>query len=300
MEILGPKYYINFVNQTLHLNLMSNILIAAFYKFVPLPDFESLQEPIRTEASRLGISGTLLLASEGINGTVGGSEQNLREFLAYLRADSRLSDLEHKESVATKIPFKRLKVRLKKEIVPLGVPGIEPQSSMGTYVQPSDWNKFVSNDDVVLIDTRNNYEVAFGTFADSLNPNTRHFRQFAKWAENSKDQLEGKKIAMFCTGGIRCEKASSLLKELGHEEVYQLKGGILKYLEEVPQEESKWNGECFVFDDRISVDHNLNAKWGEYVPPEAHSAVYPAPKMSPEEKLRRKQEANLKPSSNRK
>ena len=279
---------------------MSNIHIAAFYKFVSLPDFESMQEPIKTEATRLGISGTLLLASEGVNGTVGGSEQSLKEFLAFLRADPRLSDLEHKESQASKIPFKKLKVRLKKEIVPLGVVGIEPQTSMGTYVQPSDWNEFINKEDVVVIDTRNNYEVAFGTFADSINPNTRHFRQFAKWAKDSKDQLEGKKIAMFCTGGIRCEKASSLLKELGHEEVYQLKGGILKYLEEVSPEESQWDGECFVFDDRISVDHNLNAKWGEYVPPEAHSAVYPAPKMSPEEKLRRRQEAERKSLSGRK
>ena len=276
---------------------MSNISIAAFYKFVSLPDFESLQEPIKAKASLLGIGGTLLLAGEGINGTVGGTQENLQEFLTYLRADSRFADLEHKESTATKLPFKKLKVRLKKEIVPLGIPGIEPQVSMGTYVQPSEWNEFISKDDVVVIDTRNNYEVAFGTFADSLNPNTRHFRQFAKWVEQAKEQLDGKKIAMFCTGGIRCEKASSLLKELGYEEVYQLKGGILKYLEEIPREESKWDGECFVFDDRISVDHNLNAKWGEYVPPEAHSAVYPAPKMSPEEKLRRKQEANLKPSS---
>ena len=287
----------NLVVSTLLLDLMSNISIAAFYKFVSLPDFESLQEPIKAKASLLGIGGTLLLASEGINGTVGGTKENLQEFLTYLRADSRFADLEHKESTATKLPFKRLKVRLKKEIVPLGIPGIEPQVSMGTYVQPSEWNEFISKDDVVVIDTRNNYEVAFGTFADSLNPNTRHFRQFAKWVEQAKEQLEGKKIAMFCTGGIRCEKASSLLKELGYEEVYQLKGGILKYLEEIPREESKWDGECFVFDDRISVDHNLNAKWGEYVPPEAHSAVYPAPKMSPEEKLRRKQEANLKPSS---
>ena len=279
---------------------MSNIHIAAFYKFVSLPDFESMQEPIKTEATRLGISGTLLLASEGVNGTVGGSEQSLKEFLAFLRADPRLSDLEHKESLASKIPFKKLKVRLKKEIVPLGVAGIEPQTSMGTYVQPSDWNEFINKEDVVVIDTRNNYEVAFGTFADSINPNTRHFRQFAKWAKDSKAQLEGKKIAMFCTGGIRCEKASSLLKELGHEEVYQLKGGILKYLEEVSPEESQWDGECFVFDDRISVDHNLNAKWGEYVPPEAHSAVYPAPKMSPEEKLRRRQEAERKSLSGRK
>lgn len=273
---------------------MTNILIAAFYKFVNLPDFESLQTPFLTKAEQLKVKGSILLAEEGINGTIGGSTENLRTYLTYLRQDKRLVDIVHKEAIAEKLPFKRMKVRLKKEIVPLGISGIDPTSLIGTYVDAKDWNKLICDEDVVLIDTRNTYEIAFGTFKNSINPNTRHFRQFANWVENSHEILKDKKIAMFCTGGIRCEKATSLLKELGYDEVYHLKGGILKYLEDIPQPKSLWEGECFVFDDRISVDHDLNPCWGANVPPEAHSAVFPMPKMSFEEKQRRRMQSPIK------
>ncbi len=269
---------------------MTRIRVAALYKFVPLPDYEDMQDRLLEEARAQGIGGSLLLAEEGINGTIAGNPDKLTAFLNYLMTDPRLADLEYKTSEAEKMPFKRMKVRLKKEIVPLGVEGIDPNRTVGAYVEPADWNGLISRDDVVVIDTRNAYEIAFGTFKDAVNPQTRTFRQFAGWAKKSGGLFKDKKIAMFCTGGIRCEKATSLMKELGYEDVYHLKGGILKYLEEIPEPESLWEGECFVFDDRISVNHNIEAKWGEYVPPEAHSAVYPAPKMSPEEKARRRAE----------
>ncbi|MEP3277760.1 MAG: rhodanese-related sulfurtransferase [Stappiaceae bacterium] len=269
---------------------MTKILVAALYKFVSLPDFEVMQETLLTEAKAHGIAGSLLLAEEGINGTIAGEADNLQSFLEYLKTYPRLAELDYKTSHAEKMPFKRMKVRLKKEIVPLGVEGIDPNKTVGTYVDPADWNSLIRGDDVVVIDTRNSYEIAFGTFKDAVDPKTRTFRQFASWAEKSDALFKDKKIAMFCTGGIRCEKATSLMKELGYEDVYHLKGGILKYLEEIPKPQSLWEGECFVFDDRISVDHEMEAQWGAYVPPEAHSAVYPAPKMSPEEKQRRRAE----------
>lgn len=236
---------------------MSRVLIAALYKFVPLHDHAELRTPIFERADAAGIRGTLLLAAEGINGTIAGPEAGMRSFLAWLREDPRFADLNHKESWTDDMPFLRLKVRLKKEIVTMGVPGVDPNALVGTYVQPKDWNALISDPDVVLIDTRNDYEVEIGTFQGAVDPKTDSFTDFPAWSKQAPE-LQGKtRVAMFCTGGIRCEKASSYLLSQGVKEVYHLQGGILKYLEEVPQNESMWEGECFVFDRRVSVDHDL-------------------------------------------
>lgn len=241
---------------------MTQIVVAALYKFASLPDYQELQPGILQLCIEQGIKGTLLLAEEGINGTVAGTRQGIDNLLAYLRQDSRLADLEHKESYTDELPFYRMKVRLKKEIVTLGVPGIDPNKTVGTYVKPEDWNALISDPEVVVIDTRNDYEFEIGTFKGALDPNTTTFRQFPDYVRNNLDPARNKKVAMFCTGGIRCEKASAYMLEQGFEEVYHLQGGILKYLETVPQEESLWEGECFVFDQRVAVKHGLEV--GEY------------------------------------
>jgi len=233
------------------------IVISALYKFVHLPDYKALRESILAACHEYEIKGTLLLAEEGINGTIAGSRQNMDHILAYLRQDPRLADLEHKESYATEPPFLRMKVKLKKEIVTIGLPKVDPTEMVGTYVQPQDWNELIADPDVILIDTRNDYEYMVGTFAGAENPDTFSFRQFPDYVKQNLNPDQHKKVAMFCTGGIRCEKASSLLLGMGFENVYHLKGGILKYLEEVPQAESLWQGECFVFDDRVTVNHDL-------------------------------------------
>ncbi len=241
---------------------MSRILVAALYKFVALDDFAELRAPILAKAEEAGIRGTLLLAHEGINGTIAGTETAIRAFLTYLKSDPRLTDLIHKESWTDTMPFLRLKVRLKKEIVTIGLPEVDPTKIVGTYVKPKDWNAVISDPDVVLIDTRNDYEVEIGTFKGAIDPKTTSFTEFPQWTQDSLE-LKGKtKVAMFCTGGIRCEKASSYMLSEGVEEVFHLEGGILKYLEEVPREESMWEGDCFVFDERVSVDHDLNP--GDY------------------------------------
>jgi len=238
--------------------VMDRFLVAALYHFVALDDFELLQESIDTICRKEEVKGTLLLAREGINGTISGPEQGVRNVLSFLRDDPRLAALKHKESWAEESPFLRLKVRLKKEIVTMGIPEVDPTDVVGTYVKPEQWNALISDPDVVVVDTRNTYEVAIGTFEGAIQPETRSFREFPAWARAS-DAVQGKKkVAMFCTGGIRCEKATSLMLQEGVEEVYHLEGGILKYLEEVPKEESLWQGECFVFDSRVSVDHDLN------------------------------------------
>lgn len=238
-------------------DLTGDFLVAALYKFVPLPAFADLREPIRQLCEAWQIRGTILLAPEGINGTIAGTEPDIRALLDELREMACFSGLEHKESRTSRMPFPRLKVRLKKEIVSLGVPGIDPNRQTGDYVDPADWNALLDDPDLVLIDTRNDYEVAIGTFDKAVNPGTGSFREFPKWV-NSSDLLKDKpKVAMFCTGGIRCEKAAALLRQEGFEEVYQLKGGILKYLETVAPEESRWSGECFVFDERVSVVEGL-------------------------------------------
>jgi UPF0176 protein len=234
-------------------------IVATFYKFVKLPDFAQKKAPLLTYCQSQGIRGTILLAAEGINGTIAGSRQAIDSVLSFLRSDSRLVDLEHKESHADSPPFDRLKVRLKKEIVTLGLPEIDPSDRVGTYVTPQEWNALISDPEVTLIDTRNDYEVSIGTFKGAQNPKTASFRQFPDYVRTRLDPTQHKKVAMFCTGGIRCEKATSLMMAQGFQEVYHLQGGILKYLEEVPPEESLWQGECFVFDQRVAVEHGLEA-----------------------------------------
>lgn len=236
-------------------------LTAAFYKFVDLPDYVDRKAPLLAFCEAHNVKGLILLAREGINSTIAGAPDDVKAVLAYLRADPKLADLEHKESFATKPPFHRMKVRLKKEIVTLGVEGISPTKRVGQYVKPEDWNALISSPDVVVIDTRNDYEVEIGTFKGAVDPDIQSFSQLTEWVQKAK-QLEardGKKprVAMFCTGGIRCEKSTSLMLEHGFEDVYHLQGGILKYLEQVPPEQSLWEGECFVFDERVSVGHGL-------------------------------------------
>ena len=236
---------------------MSKIVVAALYKFVSLPDYQELRQPLLEHCLAQGIKGTLLLASEGINGTVAGSRAAIDSLLAYLKADERLATVSHKESFHEELPFYRMKVKLKKEIVTMGVEGIDPKQVVGTYVKPQDWNALISDPDVVLVDTRNDYEVEVGTFQNAVDPRTKTFREFPQYVKDNMDPAKQKKVAMFCTGGIRCEKSTAYMKEQGFEEVYHLEGGILKYLEEVPAEESMWEGECFVFDNRVTVDHQL-------------------------------------------
>lgn len=236
---------------------MSQFVVCALYRFVRLDNFEQLREPLQALMEQYDVRGTLLLANEGVNGTIAGTREGIDAVVAWLRSDERLAPLDTKESFTHELPFKRSKVKLKKEIVTLGVEGIDPNRVVGTYVEPKDWNALISDPDVVLIDTRNQYEVNVGTFKGALSPVTETFRQFPDYVKENLDPQKNKKVAMFCTGGIRCEKSTAFLKEQGFDEVYHLKGGILKYLEEVPEEESLWQGECFVFDDRVTVDHKL-------------------------------------------
>lgn len=231
--------------------------VAALYHFTRLADYEQLKAPLQDMCDLLGIKGTLLLAYEGINGTVAGTDKAISSLLEYLRADPRLAALEHKESRSEDIPFYRMKVRLKREIVTMGVDGVDPNEVVGTYVDPKDWNALITDPDVILIDTRNDYEVEIGTFKGALNPDTQTFREFPQWVEDNRENLKKPKVAMFCTGGIRCEKASSFMKQNGFDDVYHLKGGILKYLETQPEKESLWEGDCFVFDQRVAVKHGL-------------------------------------------
>jgi UPF0176 protein len=232
-------------------------VVAALYKFVSLPDYERLREPLLDLCRAENLRGTLLLAEEGINGTVSGSREALDRVLSWLREDPRFADLEHKESLHAEQPFLRMKVKLKREIVTMGVPQVDPQRLVGTYVDPGQWNALLEDPEVTLIDTRNDYEYAIGSFRGAVDPGLTTFREFPDWVRNNLDPQRNRKVAMFCTGGIRCEKASSYLLEQGFESVYHLKGGILKYLEEVPRTESVWDGECFVFDERVAVNHDL-------------------------------------------
>lgn len=236
---------------------MSQYVVVALYKFVSLPDYVAFSEKLKAECIRLDLKGTLLLAEEGINGTVSGSRAGIDSLLAYLKSNPDFTDLVHKESFYDESPFYRMKVKLKKEIVTMGVPNINPTHVVGTYVKPKDWNALISDPEVLVVDTRNYYEYAIGTFAKAQNPNTETFREFPDYVKNNLNPQKHKKIAMFCTGGIRCEKSTAYLKTQGFDQVYHLQGGILKYLEEVPQAESLWQGECFVFDNRVAVDHTL-------------------------------------------
>ncbi len=241
-------------------------LTTAMYHFVKLPQFQNLQKPLLNFCISRSIKGTLLLADEGINGTLAGPEKIILELLYYLKNDpifeGNFKNLAHKESWSDKSPFYRMKVKLKKEIVTLGVPGISPTKIVGKYVKPKDWNSIISDPEVILIDTRNDYEFEIGTFKNALNPKTRTFREFPDFVNSHLDPKKNKKIAMFCTGGIRCEKASSYMMSMGFNDIYHLEGGILKYLEEVKAEESLWQGECFVFDQRVAIKHGLEA--GDY------------------------------------
>lgn len=238
------------------------VVVAALYRFATFPDYESLREPLKQCMLDNDVRGTLLLAAEGINGTIAGSRQGVDAVLGFLGKDPRFADLAPKESFADENPFYRTKVKLKREIVTMGVEDIDPKKIVGTYVEPSEWNALISDPDVLLLDTRNKYEVEIGTFESAVNPETDSFREFPDYVKNNLDPAKHKKVAMFCTGGIRCEKSTAYLREQGFDEVYHLKGGILKYLEEVPEEETRWRGECFVFDNRVTVNHKLEQ--GEY------------------------------------
>ena len=237
-------------------------LTVAFYQFITLDEKNSYQEHIHNFCEANKIKGTILLADEGINGTISGKEKNIRDFLIFIKNDSFFKDLfsklEHKESWTSKNPFYRMKVRLKKEIVALGVDGVNPTKRVGKYVRPEEWNNLISDPDTIIIDTRNSYEVDIGTFKNATNPNTSSFRELPNFIQNNLDPKTPKKVAMFCTGGIRCEKATSLMLEKGFKDVYHLKGGILKYLETIDKDKSLWEGECFVFDQRVAVTHGLN------------------------------------------
>lgn len=236
---------------------MPNVVVCALYKFVTLENYQELKTPLLDYMLAQNVRGTLLLANEGINGTIAGSRDAINALLAFLENDQRLAGVSFKESFVDEMPFLRTRVKLKKEIVTMGVQGIDPKRSVGTYVKPKDWNALISDPDVVLVDTRNDYEVQVGTFKDALNPDTESFREFPQYVKENLDPTKNKKVAMFCTGGIRCEKSTAYLKEQGFEEVYHLEGGVLKYLEEVPEQESLWEGECFVFDERVTVNHAL-------------------------------------------
>lgn len=236
---------------------MKKIVVAALYKFAPLDDYRELKTPILDFLTKNGIKGTLLLASEGINGTVAGTRNAIDNLLKYLRKDPRLTDLEHKESFCDEQPFYRTKVKLKKEIVTLGIEGIDPNQQVGQYLNPAEWNDLIKDPDTLVIDTRNDYEVEIGTFRNAINPDTETFREFPAFVEKNLQDSKDKNIAMFCTGGIRCEKSTALMLKLGFKNVYHLKGGILKYLEETKPEESMWQGECFVFDNRVAVNEKL-------------------------------------------
>jgi len=249
----------------------ANIVVCAMYKFTTLENYQELRQPILALLERLDIRGTLLLAEEGINGTIAGSESAINEFLESLQSDSRFAKIDHKFSYHTTPPFHRTKVKLKREIVTMGVEGIDPNHVVGTYIEANDWNALISDPETILIDTRNEYEYGIGTFKNALNPHTETFREFPEYVAQNFDPEKHKKVAMFCTGGIRCEKASAYMKEQGFEEVYHLKGGILKYLETIDQNDSLWDGECFVFDDRVAVDHGLTK--GRY--DQCHACRYP-------------------------
>lgn len=232
-------------------------IIATFYKFVTLSELETKSSQILTFCESNKLKGSIILAPEGINGTIAGSSSAIAQALAFLRTIPGLADLEFKESMATKPPFTRLKVKIKSEIVTLGLPEVNPNQQVGTYVSPQDWNQIISDPEVVVIDTRNDYEVEIGSFQRAKNPNTESFREFPEYVATHLDPQQHSKVAMFCTGGIRCEKASSYMLAQGFKEVYHLQGGILKYLENIPPEESLWSGECFVFDERVAVKEGL-------------------------------------------
>lgn len=260
-----------------------NYTIAAFYKFADFPDFADWREPLRAFCNEHDIKGSILLAPEGMNGTMCALQENIDKLFAYIRADERFADITYKVSYADEQPFKRTKIKNKKYIVNIGVDGVSPLDEVGEYVPPEEWNALISDPDVIVIDTRNSFEFDMGTFKNAQDPKTESFGEFPEYTEQNLDPNKHKKVAMFCTGGIRCEKATSYLLQQGFENVYHLQGGILNYLEKVPEGQSLWEGECFVFDERVSVDHQLAPQeaqicYGCYrpliAPPYAHSEKY--------------------------
>ena len=259
--------YKSFLDKNLN-NLSNNkaLIVVSFYKFFEVVDKTKFQSVIKGIFNNKSVKGTILIANEGINGTICGLQNDITLSLTQLWGVESLLDLQPKYSLTNEMPFFRMKIKLKKEIVTLGVAGVSPTKEVGEYLKPEEWNDFISDETILLIDTRNNYEVSIGTFENAVNPNIKSFRDFPKWVSNNllnnKDILKNKKIGMFCTGGIRCEKSTSYLKSVGFDNVFHLEGGILKYLEKTPEENSKWNGSCFVFDYRVSVKHDL--KVGDY------------------------------------
>ena len=237
--------------------MTTEVIVAAMYKFVSLPDYVEIHSRLLPHMVENDVKGTLLLAEEGINGTVAGSREAINSLLEFLKQDERFDGLSYKESITEEMPFMRTRVKLKKEIVTMGIPGTDPTTLNGQRVDPKDWNELISDPEVILIDTRNDYEIGIGTFKNAISPETETFREVPDYVKQNLDPEKHKKVAMFCTGGIRCEKSTNYLLTQGFEEVFHLNGGVLKYLEEIPQEESLWEGECFVFDGRVSVDHNL-------------------------------------------
>lgn len=236
---------------------MKDIVIAAFYKFVPLEDFETLREPMLAKMHELEIKGTILLAHEGINGTFAGTRAHMNAFYQYLTSDSRLKELRFKETFDERAPFDKAKVKLRKEIVTMGVKNVDPLQSPGIYLSPEEWHELIQDPEVVLLDTRNDYEFELGTFKNAINPKIDNFREFPDYVEKHLSDKKDKKIAMFCTGGIRCEKTTAYMRDQGFEKVYQLHDGILNYMQSISKEKSLWEGHCFVFDDRVGVDNNL-------------------------------------------
>ena len=235
------------------------IVVTAFYRFVDLPDYQNLKEPLLKFCGSQGLKGTILLAHEGINSTISGTREGINALYDYFNADPRFAQMTYKESLHETYPFAKLKVRLKKEIVALGRPDLNPEKQKGAYVKPQDWDQLIADPETVVVDTRNFYEYIYGTFKGALNPNTRFFRELPKWVEENLDPQKHKKVAMFCTGGIRCEKSTALLKEMGFDNVYHLEGGILQYLEDTKNANQKWEGNCFIFDDRAALGNELSA-----------------------------------------
>ena len=237
--------------------MSQDYLTCALYKFISLPGYQSLQSPLHTLMVKNNVFGTILLAEDGIIGTISGLPRDVGVVITWLQNQPSLSNIDQKTSYHDEIPFYRTKVKLKKEIVTMGVEGINPKEVVGTYVKPNEWNALIEDPEVLVVDTRNDYEVEIGSFKNAIDPQTKTFRDFPNWAEKNLDKTQHKKVAMFCTGGIRCEKSTAYLKENGFDEVYHLEGGILKYLEEVPKDQTLWQGECFVFDNRVAVNHDL-------------------------------------------
>ena len=255
---------------------MKDIIITSFYKFVSLPDYETMREPILTQMREIGIKGTIIIALEGINGGFAGAREQMNIFYQYMHSDSRFADLNFKETLDDKNPFDKAKVKLRKEIVTMGVEqvSVDPIKNLNTYLDPQEWHELIQDPDVILLDTRNDYEFELGTFKNAINPDIDNFREFPEYVKQQLSDKKDKKIAMFCTGGIRCEKTTAFMKEQGFEQVYQLHDGILNYLAAIPKNESLWEGACFVFDDRVAVDEQLERVYPQ-LPQEYKDERYP-------------------------